>query len=136
VGPQESWIVPLVEVADCAEELVGGKAAKLAALLRAGFTVPNGFCITTRAYERFLRELAQRVTEDLIPKLEADGARFAAEQLQPYDDRQLARAIQERLDALRHWKEVYFDSVAVRKGQWSDRPQELSVRQVGLPRWP
>ena len=56
VGPQESWIIPLVEATDCAEELVGGKAAKLAALLRAGFTVPNGFCITTRAYEQFVAE--------------------------------------------------------------------------------
>ena len=34
MGPQESWIIPLVEATDCAEELVGGKAAKLAALLR------------------------------------------------------------------------------------------------------
>ena len=56
MGPQESWIIPLVEVADRAEELVGGKAAKLAALLRAGFTVPNGFCITTKAYEQFVAE--------------------------------------------------------------------------------
>jgi pyruvate,water dikinase len=43
-------------VTDCAEELVGGKAAKLAALLRAGFAVPNGFCITTRAYEQFVAD--------------------------------------------------------------------------------
>jgi pyruvate,water dikinase len=35
---------------------VGGKAAKLAALLRAGFTVPQGFCITTTAYEQFVAE--------------------------------------------------------------------------------
>ncbi len=31
--------------------LVGGKAANLGELIRAGFTVPPGFCLTTRAYE-------------------------------------------------------------------------------------
>src|SRR6266516_2527890 len=32
--------------------LVGGKAANLGELILAGFTVPEGFCITTAAYER------------------------------------------------------------------------------------
>jgi pyruvate,water dikinase len=32
-------------------EVVGGKAARLAALAQAGFPVPRGFCITTRAFE-------------------------------------------------------------------------------------
>jgi phosphohistidine swiveling domain-containing protein len=77
VGPQESWIIPLVEVTDCAEELVGGKAAKLAALLRAGFTVPHGFCITTGAYEQFVAEtgLATCVAMELGRK-SLDNARW------------------------------------------------------------
>lgn len=33
---------------------VGGKAANLGELLRAGFPVPEGFCITTEAYRRFI----------------------------------------------------------------------------------
>ena len=41
------------------EQLVGGKAAKLAKLAHAGFRVPRGFCLTTRAYDAFLIENAQ-----------------------------------------------------------------------------
>ena len=41
------------------EQLVGGKAAKLAKLAHAGFKVPRGFCLTTRAYDAFLIENAQ-----------------------------------------------------------------------------
>ena len=77
MGPQESWIIPLVAATDSAEELVGGKAAKLAALLRAGFTVPHGFCITTRAYEQFVEEtgLATCVAMELGRK-SLDDARW------------------------------------------------------------
>src|SRR5262245_21642417 len=32
--------------------MVGGKAAQLGELMRAGFAVPNGFCVTTTAYAR------------------------------------------------------------------------------------
>jgi phosphohistidine swiveling domain-containing protein len=54
VGARDQWIVPLSEAASCQQDMVGGKAAKLAQLVRAGFPVPNGFCVTTRAYERFV----------------------------------------------------------------------------------
>ena len=37
------------------EQLVGGKAAKLAQLARADFNVPRGFCLTTRAYDAFVK---------------------------------------------------------------------------------
>jgi len=67
VGARDPWIVPLAAAADCEERLVGGKAAKLAQLRRAGFPVPNGFCVTTRAYERF-------VTETGLAKVVADLA--------------------------------------------------------------
>jgi len=67
VGSRNPWIIPLAQAADCADELVGGKASKLAQLRRAGFPVPNGFCVTTRAYERFVAEtgLAQYVAMEL-----------------------------------------------------------------------
>jgi len=38
------------------ECIVGGKAAKLARLAAAGFRIPKGFCLTTRAYELFAEE--------------------------------------------------------------------------------
>jgi pyruvate,water dikinase len=44
------------QVAAFSDALVGGKAARLGSLVQAGFKVPQGFCITTRAYERFIAE--------------------------------------------------------------------------------
>ena len=39
------------------EQLVGGKAAKLAQLARADFKVPRGFCLTTWAYDAFVKNV-------------------------------------------------------------------------------
>ena len=77
MGAQDQWIVPLGEAASCQQDLVGGKAAKLAQLVRAGFPVPNGFCVTTRAYERFVAEtgLADCVAIELGRK-SLDGMRW------------------------------------------------------------
>ena len=41
------------------EQTIGGKADKLARLARAGFQVPDGFCLTTHAYDAFLHEDAK-----------------------------------------------------------------------------
>ncbi|MBB5153969.1 PEP/pyruvate-binding domain-containing protein [Saccharopolyspora phatthalungensis] len=51
-------------------ELVGGKAANLGELLAAGFRVPPGFCISTRAYDEVCREL----TGDLLDRLPGSAA--------------------------------------------------------------
>jgi phosphohistidine swiveling domain-containing protein len=56
VDTNVGWVIPLTEAADCDESLIGGKAAKLAQLTRAGFRVPDGFFITTHAYEHFVKE--------------------------------------------------------------------------------
>ena len=56
MDPGVGWVIPLKEAAECDERLIGGKAAKLAQLAQAGFRVPDGFFITTKAYEYFLEE--------------------------------------------------------------------------------
>jgi pyruvate,water dikinase len=45
-------VILLADVTDENEPLVGGKAARLAALARAGFAVTEGFCLTIEAYQR------------------------------------------------------------------------------------
>jgi pyruvate,water dikinase len=45
-------IIGLDEPAARRTQLVGGKAANLAELRAAGFTVPAGFCVATDAYRR------------------------------------------------------------------------------------
>ena len=49
------WVVPLEEAAECQEHSIGGKAANLAHLAQTGVRVPEGFCITSVAYERFVQ---------------------------------------------------------------------------------
>lgn len=48
------WVISLADAADEDERLVGGKAARLGSLLRAGLRVPAGVCLTTAAYDRFV----------------------------------------------------------------------------------
>ena len=56
MGSDRPLLIPLDAPGQWDEQLVGGKAAKLAQLMSAGFEVPRGFCLTTRAYEAFVKE--------------------------------------------------------------------------------
>ncbi|MBN2507692.1 MAG: hypothetical protein JXQ71_13465 [Verrucomicrobia bacterium] len=47
-------VLPLHDAHPALRGLVGGKAANLAHLLRSGFPVPDGFCVTTAAFGEFL----------------------------------------------------------------------------------
>jgi hypothetical protein len=93
-APQEVWVhlgeerAPLIAgfERDSDAELVGGKAASLSALTRAGFPVPAGFAVTTRAYrealggavvERIARELDALAPGD-VRALEDCSARLRA----------------------------------------------------------
>lgn len=67
--------------------LVGGKAANLGELIRAGFAVPPGFCVTTAAYtlvsagagfDPLLRELATHQRDDPVRQAELAAAVRAA----------------------------------------------------------
>ena len=50
----EPLLIGLDGAAEVGEGLIGGKARALARLGRAGYAVPRGFCLTTRAYEEFV----------------------------------------------------------------------------------
>jgi len=67
MDPGQQWVVTLSEASNCPEELIGGKAAKLGRARSAGFVVPDGFCVTTIAYEEFLSQsgLAKKVAMEL-----------------------------------------------------------------------
>jgi len=67
VDPGVRWVIPLAQAADWDERFIGGKAAKLAQLARAGFRVPDGFFITTQAYEHFVegQNLARLIRMEL-----------------------------------------------------------------------
>ena len=61
------WVIPLAQAADCDERWIGGKAAKLARLARAGFRIPDGFVITTHVYEHWVerQDLARLIRMEL-----------------------------------------------------------------------
>jgi phosphoenolpyruvate synthase/pyruvate phosphate dikinase len=61
---------------ECEMELVGGKALNISKLARKGFPTPEGFVITTKAYDHFLEfngistedeNIAERIREGLMP---------------------------------------------------------------------
>jgi rifampicin phosphotransferase len=78
-GAHGRLVMPLEVLDRTLLALVGGKAAQLGELIRAGFAVPDGFCITTAAYARISNsaELDALLTElSMVPP--ADTARQAA----------------------------------------------------------
>ncbi|GAB6856702.1 PEP/pyruvate-binding domain-containing protein [Microbacterium xylanilyticum] len=53
--PGEPLVLDLAQLSAAELPAVGGKAANLGELIRAGFDVPTGFCLTTEAYRRAVR---------------------------------------------------------------------------------
>ncbi len=56
-----------------------------------------------------LKDLCTRVSEQLIPALEAEVTRFARENLDDLTDSALADALENRLQSYRSWKKIYKD---------------------------
>ncbi len=54
--PTNRYTVKLSEIEKDSIKQVGGKAVNLGFLIRKGFNVPNGFVVTTDAYNRFITE--------------------------------------------------------------------------------
>ena len=50
-GDSTGLILPFTSIDRGALSVAGGKAANLGELVRAGFPVPPGFCVTTAAYD-------------------------------------------------------------------------------------
>ena len=46
----DPWVIPLAAAALGDDQRIGGKAAQLARLHRAGFRIAPGFCVTVAAY--------------------------------------------------------------------------------------
>jgi pyruvate,water dikinase len=79
--------------------------------------------LSLRPNQNRLDALCTRVTEELIPALEAEGQRFAAVDLEALDDTALAEAIEERSDSLARWKVIYKDEFI---------PFAHGVRRLGM----
>src|SRR5690348_4898307 len=50
-----NYVLSLADIPQRTIERAGAKAAKLGELARAGFPVPDGFVLTTSAFDRFLK---------------------------------------------------------------------------------
>ncbi|MFT3887866.1 MAG: PEP/pyruvate-binding domain-containing protein [Arachnia sp.] len=83
-----SWVTPLRDITRHDIATAGGKGANLGDLLRAGFPVPDGFVITTTAYNTYLRRT--RIVDELRPGLPGADARALFDRPIPAD---LATAI-------------------------------------------
>lgn len=65
--------------------------------------------LSLRPAAKRLKALSERVAGILIPELEALGHRFNEECLTDRHDNTLADALTERLEAVEHWRKVYWD---------------------------
>jgi pyruvate,water dikinase len=65
--------------------------------------------LSLRPKSQKLNELRERVAGDLIPRLEREGERLAAENLESLDDVKLADAIEQRKALVEHWRNIYWD---------------------------
>ncbi len=83
---------------------------------------PRAQYLTLRPGLQRLRRLAARVAGELIPALEAEGHRLAAEDLDRLDDEGLAHALEARAATVIRWKEIYRDEFI---------PFAHGVRQLG-----
>src|SRR5215210_2905706 len=71
-------VLPFGDVDRTALPIVGGKAANLGELIRAGLPVPPGFCVTTAAYELVAGDAGlRRILDDLAETPPEDVARLA-----------------------------------------------------------
>src|SRR5579864_4319107 len=83
-----NYVLSLTDIARRDVESVGAKAANLGELARAGFPVPDGFVLTTSAFDRFLAANAlgpgsspEAVAAASLPTDVADALLAAAERL-------------------------------------------------------
>ncbi|MFC4138358.1 MULTISPECIES: PEP/pyruvate-binding domain-containing protein [unclassified Microbacterium] len=74
-----SLVRPLSDLRSTDVQLAGGKGANLGELLRAGFPVPDGFVVTTAAYDAFVSAAGMDAAlEKLAAGADADAAQEAA----------------------------------------------------------
>jgi phosphohistidine swiveling domain-containing protein len=103
VKGHDALIIDLAEVSADSVATVGGKAANLGELIRAGFDVPAGFCVTTEAYRRAVRGTSVEtgsptdaaaaraaVLDAPFPPSVADAVRAAYGRLEPGADAPVA----------------------------------------------
>ena len=67
-----NWITPLAELTLADTERVGGKAAHLGAMMRAGFPVPPGFVIDVNAFISHFGEVTDPLVRPSPPLLQAE----------------------------------------------------------------
>src|SRR5579885_3462818 len=75
--PDDALVLPLSALDQSLLPLVGGKAARLGELTRAGFAVPPGFCLTTTVYAQLS---ARAGLEPMVEELARPGSRDSTRQ--------------------------------------------------------
>jgi pyruvate,water dikinase len=67
----------------------------------------KAYYLSLRPGEKRLKNLAEKVAKELIPRLEKLGHKMAAEDLSELDDRHLSNEILERKNTLKKWQAIY-----------------------------
>ncbi|MFB3777733.1 MAG: PEP/pyruvate-binding domain-containing protein [Bryobacteraceae bacterium] len=140
------WIAWLDGEGDASPEVLGGKGSRLAAMARAGFPVPAGFCVTTRAdweaapaLEEAIRQAWRRLGVDSVAVRSSattedlPSASFAGQQ----DTYLSVRGEEAVLDAVARCRESLWNerAVAYRNALAADaeQPRMAVVVQTMIP---
>ena len=72
------YVAPLRDLTRHDVDRVGAKAANLGELARAGFPVPDGFALTTQAFDQFVHVNGLDATHSPVPLSGSTAARSAS----------------------------------------------------------
>jgi rifampicin phosphotransferase len=138
------WIAWLDGEGDASPDALGGKGSRLAAMTRAGFPVPVGFCVTTRVDpvalpEEAIREAYRRLGADVVAvRSSATTEDLAAASFAGQQDTYLnVRGEEAALDAVRRCRHSLWNERAVAYRQAlapdAEEPRMAVVVQMMVP---
>ncbi|MFC1765685.1 PEP/pyruvate-binding domain-containing protein [Planctomycetota bacterium] len=122
---QKDLILPLHAVRSTHRHLVGGKAASLARLQRNRIAIPDGLCVTTQAYRRFLIET------DLQPHIMMELGRKPLNDMRWEELWDAALRIQNRFTRTPIPRDLERDLSQTIKRQFGNRPVAVRSSAVG-----
>jgi pyruvate,water dikinase len=116
-NPNSPLVAPLTHFRRGNPALAGGKGANLGELSRAGFDVPPGFIITTKAYDLLLQtDSLQAAIREMVASLQIDNPASVIEISRRIRDAILHTPIPDPIvdETLKAYRQLYGGAVAVR----------------------
>ena len=135
----DAFVVPLERLGRDDLVRAGGKGANLGELVRAGFPVPDGFIITTAAYDGFVahNHLGETIAW-AVQEQQGNGAgirsAFEAAPIPPEIERDILAAYRKQIRTMM-WLGLVFGVAGIGLALVEDRPGGSIIKLVGAAIW-